>query len=364
MKLQYKRYSIKKILSEDINNHNITNIIYKWNQFRKEYNDIHNLGWSKQIKRYDYKMVKKLYNFREALKKYIMKRCNICTDNVCSKCQAVGSNKLTSDIDISINTEINFSISINRLIILLNDLHKIFTYDKLFHNNKGVFELKLVHKFFDINFYISNFELVKNPEAKIDDFERYYISGYYKKSKNIINQYYFAFIEFILLEYKNKNIGKRNIIKYRKDMNEYMKLINELNNLLKGYANSNKIVNIISILSLYEDDSYHSQGSYFHVVMMLQKKITFKIKTKKDRQIYRDLLSASIIENLCFSYCNRNKKEKYLSRVKDCFHRLNKYKIKNSIFNSLEKNINKLNNPRAIRYQIYILLNNLGILVK
>jgi hypothetical protein len=200
--------------------------------------------------------------------------------------------------------------------------------DTFFHHH-GKFKLRLVNDFFDINFYISNFELVKDDKKEIDDFDRYYISG----SENLANQYYFAIIEIIM--------------KIRKVDTQYLRIINELDNVVHSNPNPNVIVNYTSALSLYEDGSYHTQGSYFHIVMMIQKKITFKIRTPMDRQIYKNLLSASIIENLCYSYIYTKKQDKYLSRVKDGLDRLKKYK---NIFENIK-----------IEYEIHRILHKLSI---
>ena len=274
-------------------------------------------------------------------------------------CDAVGSTKMTSDIDVSINTEINFSISIKRLIIILNDLKLIFKDDKFFHHN-GKFKLKLVHDFFDINFYITNFELTKNNTKNIGDFDRYFISNCYNNNcKNIINQYYFALLTFI----SSEQIKIAKLYIYKKRINEYVRTINDLNNISHhNKLNSNNIVDLTSKISLYESGSYHTQGSYFHIVMMLQKKIKFKIKNKEDKKIYKELLSASIIENLCFAYKYKKKINKYILRVKDGFDRLNKYNIKNKIFKRLKINIDKLNNTKDIKNEIYHLIKNIHIL--
>lgn len=285
----------------------------RWKQLRGECDLMKGVGWAEQITKYDPKTARKLYNFREYLKRFIMKRCNLCDKDICTICNAVGSTKLTSDIDISINTELNFSISIKRLLVLRNTLRVIFGSGDTFFHHHGKFKLRLVNDFFDINFYLSNFELVKDDKKEIDDFDRYYLSG----SENLANQYYFAIIEIIM--------------KIRKVDTQYLRIINELDNVVHAvHSNPNPnpsvIVNYTSALSLYEDGSYHTQGSYFHIVMMTQKKIKFKIRTARDRQIYKNLLSASIIENLCYSYIYTKKQDKYLSRVKDGLDRLKKYK--------------------------------------
>ena len=359
---------IKDIINDDSNysyDKKLQNIKKKWIELRKNNKFFKKLDWSKHIKKYDNKTARKLYNFRESLKKYIIIRCNICDKDTCSKCESVGSKKLTSDIDISINVSLEFVIAIKLIILILNDLRIIFKEDKFFHHNNK-FELKRVHKFFDINFYITNFELKKRGKTNIQSFSSYFISDSYNKNIYSINQYYFAFFEFFLFESNNKKRGYDkllNLIIYSKRFNWYIDAINEVNDIIKNENNktiNNKIINKISIISLYENDSYHTQGSYFHIVMMIQKGIKFHIKNKKDKNIYKNLLSASVIENLCFSYINKAKKDKYLSRVKDGLDRLKVYNINVKLFNSLEKNINNLNNRRYIKREIMIILKKLN----
>jgi hypothetical protein len=143
-----------------------------------------------------------------------------------------------------------------------------------------------------------------------------------------------------------------------------MKLSNDLDNLLlhtdkDTNIKNDEVINLTSALSLYEDGSYHTQGSYFHIVMMIQKKIKFKIRTARDKEIYKNLLSASIIENLCFSFVYPKKRDKYLSRVKDALDRLKKYKIKNKLFIQLEKDITNI--KIQIQIQIHRILHKLSL---
>jgi len=327
---------------------NLQTVRGRWKQLRKDCDLLRGMGWSKQITKYDLTTANKLFAFREYLKKFIMTSCNLCDNDICTICNAVGSTKLTSDIDISINTEIHFSISIKRLLVLRNALRIIFEHDEQFFHHNGKFKLRLVNDFFDINFYLSNFELTKDDTKKIGDFTRYFISDCYANNcKNVVNQYYFASIE----------IHKPKI---RKLDSQYMKLSNDLDNLLlhtdkDTNIKNDEVINLTSALSLYEDGSYHTQGSYFHIVMMIQKKIKFKIRTARDKEIYKNLLSASIIENLCFSFVYPKKRDKYLSRVKDALDRLKKYKIKNKLFIQLEKDITN------IKIQIHRILHKLSL---
>jgi hypothetical protein len=170
----------------------------------------------------------------------------------------------------------------------------------------------------------------------------------------------------MLFEYKYRHVKayKRslNVIKYQKHFHQYVKIINNLNYMLKNRSYSNQVINNLSIISLYENGGYHSQGSYFHVVMMIQKGMVFNVKSRTDRHIYKHLLSASIIENLCFAYLHKEKMNKYLTRVKDGFERLNNFKIKNKYLNTLEKNVNTITNIDDVKIQIHIILKKLSIL--
>jgi hypothetical protein len=71
-----------------------------------------------------------------------------------------------------------------------------------------------------------------------------------------------------------------------------------------------KTVNALSHLALYEDDCYHTQGAFMHVVKEIQQGLVRKLP----HYMYRD----SLVENLYFALCswgNDNKVGKYLCRA-------------------------------------------------
>ena len=71
-----------------------------------------------------------------------------------------------------------------------------------------------------------------------------------------------------------------------------------------------------------EDETYHTQGSFFHVVLQLQKKIRMEFTTESDMLF---LLECSLIENLCFAFTRANfraKSDKYRMRVNDASTRI------------------------------------------
>jgi hypothetical protein len=168
------------------------------------------------------------------------------------------------------------------MVILLHDLVNIFKTDKLFFK-KNKFLLKNVNIFFDINFYISDFSIPKIniDETNINNFDSYFISSCYNNNcKNIINQFYFAFYEYI-----KKTKSNKYILKHSKRINEELEITKVLEQKFKNKYLDNIKINLISILTLYEDEGYHSQGSFFHVVMMIQRKnkiLCKKYKTKEN----------------------------------------------------------------------------------
>jgi hypothetical protein len=368
MELQSRLKSIRSIIQSlqslsNIHENKLRQIKHKWKQFRNKNKNLLMKPWAKQIIKLDAKKAKSLFEFRDELNKYIIVRCNTCDKDICTKCGAFGSTKLTSDIDVTINSELQVLASLKTMIILLNDLYYIFKDDSLFYNGK-YFQLKKVHKFFDINFYISDFSIAKTSinNKNIKNFDTYFISTcYHNNCKNVTNQYYFAFLEFLLFEYGKKKISKKYILNHTKIMRELLKVTENLHNSLQSKLSDDIIINLISILSLYGDEGYHSQGAFFHVVMMLQKKIQFKVKSKKHKIFLKNLISASIIENLCFAYTHYDKKEKYLSRVRDGLYKLKEYNIDNYIFNQLKYNIDHLNDEKSIKKSILILFKLLQI---
>lgn len=338
---------------EDKHKNELKQIKYKWEQFRKKNKFILMIAWTKQFKKLDKNTAEILYNFRNELNKYIILRCNNCEKDICTKCTSFGSTNLSSDIDITVNSGINISISLKHVLFILNDLKNIFKADKLFHT-KNKFKLKNVHIFFDINFYISDFSIPKKhiDYTNINNFDSYIISTCYNNNcKKVINQYYFAFFEYI-----KKTKSNKLILIHSKRIREEVKITKELEKKFKNKYFDNIKINLISILTLYEYEGYHSQGAFFHVVMMIQKKIKFDIKNKQQKIIFKNLISASIIENLCFAYIHYNKKDKYLSRVNDGIEKLKEYNIKNKIFDKL-----KINNKQTINKSILTLFKILQI---
>lgn len=108
MELHLKTKKVGDVLSDNKFNSKLYEISEKWSKLRENIKLIKKMDWAKHISIHDVKTSNNLYNFREDLREYIMNRCNICAKDVCSTCEAVGSKKISSDIDITIKSDINF----------------------------------------------------------------------------------------------------------------------------------------------------------------------------------------------------------------------------------------------------------------
>jgi hypothetical protein len=135
-------------------------------------------------------------------------------------------------------------------------------------------------------------------------------------------------IDYALLEYKK--------LKYKMDYSltecsselEYDTLALNTDKIISSASvsgssqdNINNLINNISEISTFEDECYHSQGAFFHVVLIMQRGINF-IDSNNNTSAYNFLLVQSFIENLCFSFTHFNRRDKYLKRAIDAKNRL------------------------------------------
>ncbi len=271
-------------------------------------------------------------------------------------CENFGSNDKYSDIDITIyNNNYNFNIFISNVINKF--LSFLFGNDVLFKNEDDSYDYKLVNKFFDLNLYLTNFHLLKEKTLDEDLLSSYVLATNYEKfmkfdinynnnikyfnslltlkSKNfIISQFFYAFYNYISNGLNYFNYSKTFV-------NEYETKINFIEVIMK-LINHDDIISSISFLSLLENESYHTQGAYFHVVMMHQRNIEFR-DIENYSEIFINMMICSIIENLTFAYLNEYKKDKYIKRVDDALSKIinmNKNDIQQDFVNIYLKNIN------------------------
>lgn len=293
-----------------------------------------------------------LYVFRKDLSDYITNV--ICVAPV--TCKSYGSQKAASDIDVTISAGIDdIQASLDTYIAILKFLDAVFGadigHDKFFRARRDVFH------FFDLNFYLSNFA-IKRPDAKGDDLlSSYYLSTRYGPQHKEHNQYYYAVIE---IPYRNhREMDKPETTVTNMYLNRFEK-ISVMRNVTHGAIDPNELVDILSQISTYEDECYHTQGAFFHVVLMMQRGIEFK-DISSYKEIYINMLRASALENLTFAFTHQHaprKMQKYLARYHDAIARIRSVDStavgplievtnKAQIFGQLRKLIGYFVNPRT-----------------
>lgn len=338
------------------------------NKFIKDHNlkekEINKLRWEEVREKKEYKNLLEDFNkFRkiyvDTLLKYSIKKnkCNDC------KISIAGSNDLTSDYDITVNSEIRAS----KVAETFNN-----TFLKLWDNVSSA-------EIFDTNLYgIGFFTIIKKNEK----IPKMYNSFNYKEKRYLYlncpsndilkicindkkNQRIMAIMQMFKQHdlYKNKKSKKPDILnkliklenydlykkKYKdligniniKNINEtnkeYIKRIKLVEDSYKNNKNSNNLKKLIEHKQLisnsmfFGNETYLTQGSFFHVVGIMQMKIESleKIITKSE-------LLDSIIENYSYIYMeyqdSKNLKDfltlisKYMQRIIDGIQRYNSHK--------------------------------------
>jgi hypothetical protein len=173
-----------------------------------------------------------------------------------------------------------------------------------------------VQQFLDLNFYLSDFVVMRNPVPTME-----------KTSYNI-NEFLVPLDAMEQFQYAlHTRESKCPHPQYTK---EYEGMLTDLNNMLGSVRASNEdsavaaLINRISEISSYEPESYHSQGAFFHVVLMIQRNWTITATTPDDTRRLVNLLIASLIENfsLAHKYSDPEKHTKYMGRAIDACRRI------------------------------------------
>lgn len=262
-----------------------------------------------------------LYRFRKELSEFIVSA--ICTHPI--TCESYGSSAASSDIDVTITARINHvHESLTTYVKICKFLRELFLDDPLFAGS-----LRNVFHFFDINYYLSNFAIKKDDNAPDDRLSSYIISRAYsgKARHDINNQYYYAFVD---MSQKQKRDASNDDELYINRYNQFSIMIERLK---AGETDPSHVIDILSTISTFEDECYHTQGAFFHVVMMMQRKIKFK-DIEENKEVFVKMLYASALENLVFAYTHfdiPSKRNKYLIRYMDAYNRLVQYIPKDSI---------------------------------
>jgi hypothetical protein len=203
-----------------------------------------------------------------------------------------------------------------------------------------------VFHFFDLNFYLSNFAIKKRPGASDNLLSSYILSTAYgpyiiKDSTQIRNQSQYAVSEiFDTQTGTSMNQDVRDAM-YVNNVEKVVALINRLRDSGAVQNVYNMIVDMLSQISLYEDECYHTQGAFFHVVLMMQRKINF-IDVHRNSvmfNLYIEMLYTSALENLSFAMTHKKypaKVAKYVHRVNDALHRISEAAGKKALIDPLE----------------------------
>ena len=283
-----------------------------------------------------------LYDFRESLVNYVKKK-------ICLQCVDFGSKNLTSNVDVTLN-HVDIQVNINTLREIQGFLTQLFEAVCMFQTSdedgEQFVDLYKVSRFFDLNFYLTNFALTL-PKKRYATSNTYgiYISRS-QEDRLPMSQYVYAFHEILY----NLNLAGANVYSgiYKQTYDHLITIITRdispatLKQEKTGYSNLigkisgvidqirsftsvqnpsysqqdkvNELYDLVSLLSTLEDECYHTQGSYFHVVLAMQ--------AKQNVDLTPQMLCASAIENLCFAYSHRSKSNKYMTRVFDALKRM------------------------------------------
>lgn len=266
------------------------------------------------------KNLKTLYAFRNDLFDYI--DTYVCSSPYRSSCERIGSLNYSSDIDVSItfgdeseDAELWKLGSLNSIKVFLVEFFKK--------------DIGTISRFFDMNFYLTGYAITHDTRnidfQKVDSENKTINLSDYVISTSP-EQLKYAFFE---LTYQDETAKKEKPVVSSEDYNELVALISNLKRGYKEASNDDKatkgnhVIDAISQLSTAEDETYHTQGSYFHVVLQMQKKYNIAYdETTVNKMLH--LLRNSFVENLCFAYTHheKGKSPKYLNRVIDAWERM------------------------------------------
>jgi hypothetical protein len=266
-----------------------------------------------------------LHTYRDELVNFII--ANFCNQNACVK---YGSTELTSDVDVSIKGLEN-GTSLETLMVIKKFLEGQFSKHTVFHVN-GQFSIYEVYRFFDMNFYLTDFEIAKSTAYPLE-----------QSGAKCMSQYFYAFTELFHADIDDAPIKSFKGQFYSIHETEIGKLIpsdhgnntqtrrtliatavhKKISNEQRDSAHDNQVINMISLLSTTEDECYHTQGAYVHVVHYLQKRHT-NVDGVLDKysDVWVQMLCASAIENLCYAYTHSSNRTKYVNRVNEAYKTL------------------------------------------
>lgn len=302
-----------------------------------------------------------LVEFRKQLMAFIY--TTFCNTN---ECKDVGSTEPTSDVNVSIistkKDTSDIAASYSTLLSIHSFIVLVFSDINIF---KGKTSLYKILRFFDINFYLTNFK----PERIKTSNSMPILSSNYttisEKNNNILSQYFYAFYELFQLKESELNRCKIYNKMYNEMYNEhiagrnYEEMVSNIDTALKGTSDDNKIIDLVSLLSTFENECYHTQGSYYHVVLGLQMGTHMDF----DLDVKCNMLAASAIENLCYAYIHRSNYTKYINRVFDAVKSFDSID-KSSYIASRVKSVDSIDKSPDIASRIFACIKTLQSNIK
>lgn len=285
------------------------------------------MSWSERFDTQDtpeveeFKKSQPVYIFRQTLSSFLAQ--SVCTSPV--QCVSFGSTKASSDIDVTIDGGIaHIREALFTYIKIRSFLNIVFHGDDVFIDQPHD-----VFHFFDLNYYLSNFALKYHPSLPDNRLSSYILSTAYGKSfgkdaTKVRNQMFYTTND-ILTQDKPANKSQ-----YARDEMYAKNVMNVASRVMGVEPNDdkqnikNEIIDLLSQISTYEDECYHTQGSFFHVVLMMQRKIEF-VDIHQHLDVFVNMLYTSALENMAFAYTHRDqykKMMKYVNRVNDALYRI------------------------------------------
>ena len=271
---------------------------------------------------------------------------NTCKRVQPATCTSFGSTDLTSDIDVTISGA-NIMVPKDAFIVVVDTLRRLFL-------GSGFGSICHVNDFFDYNLYLSDFGMLqhsKNP----DEIRSYYVSDDYDRNSPT-SQYQYAFgvgrdgarehrstWASPIKDAQSAVLGCAEQMKFRpkraRDCSHpatnlrYLDLLDRLSSELQSdHKTDNVVVDLISKISLYEDECYHASGTFIHVVVMIQrnklKHLVDQIQTE-DRDRYINMFKASYVENMLFATHHPASWQKYILRANSAFYFLDDLRMFN-----------------------------------
>ena len=261
-----------------------------------------------------------IQRFRNKLVSFLQSEaCKVSEADCDALCLSSGNNEITSDVDITIKGDC-LDTNLYRLMAI-----RRFVSDYLnFAPFNG--DIATISKFFDINFYLTDFAILLDENSIGTKLESYYLTTDQPTQ----------------LMFIQKSIDFQKDVVH--DFGEYAKVVHEAKCVFDDVRNKgtdsdiNRFINKLSNVALFQDECYVSQGAYIHVVCMMQEKLPFHTHLTKDmKKLFSNLMICSILENLNFAINHTDKSRgKYLLRVMDA--NLNRSFVSKSTSNDIISN--------------------------